>query len=474
MPLIHDNSLHGTDDNALALSTLDSNGQDTSIDQCPTSKTKTQAVLIVFSSFMLTFTACGLNFAFGVYQELYESMSKSPGPFEGATPAQIDLIGTLAVSLMTMGAPFASAWTKSYSPRTITLIGGFIFGLANVLASFGQKLWHFVLAQGLLIGCATCLTYIPAVTIPPGWFTTHRGLALGMISSGTGVGGVAWAPALRALNAHIGFRDTLRLTGALSFVMIGLSGLSLKWDPDSERRNRLEMQASRSRINVPLVDWHIARSRKFIAQCLSASLQSAAYYAPVYFFSSYARTLGYSAATGATFISISNASSAIGKIIIGYIADRFGRINVLFFCTFVSSITVLGVWLPSTLAGSTGDGKNLFLAYAILYGVFAGTYISLFPAALVELFGVQHFASVNGFLYMMRGFACLVGTPVAGALIRGSHGEGGFHLSKAYLKSAILIGVLMVGATVGVAWVRIEAAIGKGTRREGERRGWKV
>jgi tryptophan-rich sensory protein len=89
-------------------------------------------MLVVLASFLLTFTGCGLNFAFGVYQELYESLDR---PFENATPAQIDLIGTLGVSLMTISAPFASAWTKSYSPRTITLVGAFGFATANGLAS---------------------------------------------------------------------------------------------------------------------------------------------------------------------------------------------------------------------------------------------------------------------------------------------------------------------------------------------------
>lgn len=100
------------------------------------------------------FTCCGINFAFGVYQELYETMSRSSSenPFTNATPAQIDLIGTLAISLMTLGAPFASAWCKTYSPRTITFAGGVMFALSNVLASLGQKLWHFILTQGILLG----------------------------------------------------------------------------------------------------------------------------------------------------------------------------------------------------------------------------------------------------------------------------------------------------------------------------------
>ena len=100
----------------------------------------------------MTFTGCGLNFAFGVYQELDETLD---GPFAGASPAEIDLIGTLSVSLMTMGAPFASSWTKQYGPRRVTLCGGVLFAVANVAASFGRELWHFVLAQGLLLGCAT-------------------------------------------------------------------------------------------------------------------------------------------------------------------------------------------------------------------------------------------------------------------------------------------------------------------------------
>lgn len=328
----------------------------------------------------------------------------------------------------------------------------------------------------MLLGVGTCLTYIPAVTVTPGWFGKHRGLAIGILSSGTGVGGVAWAPVLRALNDSIGFRNTLRLTGGLSFLLLSFAAAILKWEPSIERQNRLEMRDARSRLLVPLIDWRVARSRKFVAQCTSAGLQAAAYYAPVYFFSSYARTLGYSAATGATFISLSNASSAIGKVVIGYLADRLGRLNVLLFATFVSAVSALGLWLPSTLSDGDRDGKNLFIAFSILYGIFAGAYISLFPTALVELFGVQHFASVNGFLYMVRGFTALIGTPIAGALIRGNGGDAeGPRLSQAYFKTSILVGALLAGTTAAVAWVRIEA-IGSlsGVQEEGQRRKWRV
>lgn len=420
-----------------------------------------------------------------MYQELYETL---PGPFAHASPGTIDLIGTLAASLMTIGAPLASAWTKVYTPRTVTLIGGTLLLLANTLASLSTQLWHFLLAQGVLLGCATCLSYIPAVTIAPGWFDARRGLAMGIILSGTGVGGVVWAPALRALNAAIGFRNTLRLTGGIGFVLVSAAAMALEWDPASAariaaerpsppsrrpaRRSRLfSVLGSALRTRIPLVNWRIANSRLFVAEAAGAALQAAAYYTPVYFFSSYARSLGYSAAAGASFIAASNASSAVGKVLLGYTADRAGRLNTLLFCTLVSAATALGLWFPSTRAEQEGEGEGfggngraraLFVAFAVLYGVFAGAYVSLFPTVLVELFGVQNFASVNGFLYMVRGFGTLLGTPVAGALIHSGgarvavgFGSGG-RAAEEYAKSSVMVGALLAAATVSVLWVRLE------------------
>ncbi len=87
--------------------------------------------------------------------------------------------------------------------------------------------------------------------------------------------------------------------------------------------------------------------------------------------------------------------------------------------------------------------------------------MSLFPTVLVELFGVQHFASVNGLLYMIRGVGTLVGTPGAGALIRNRE-VGGDRL--AFKSASALIGVVLTGATVGCLWVRIEAMQRGGSR----------
>lgn len=57
-----------------------------------------RAVLVCVASFTVIFNASGTLFAFGVFQDLYETLSYQPDtPFTGTSPAAIGLIGTLAV-----------------------------------------------------------------------------------------------------------------------------------------------------------------------------------------------------------------------------------------------------------------------------------------------------------------------------------------------------------------------------------------
>jgi MFS family permease len=398
-------------------------------------------------------------------------MSKQPdNPFTGKNPAEIDLIGTLSISLMTLGAPLVVQWAKRFSPRSVALVGSVLFSLALELASLGTELWHFELTQGVLLGMGTCMCYMVPATVTPAWFTSHRGLAMGIVLSGTGLGGLVWAPALQASNATIGFRNTLRWSGGLCFCLLTPASFAMAWDRNTQARLLAEREQARPKLSglltVPLVDWRVAKSRRFLASALGAIFQSAAYYTPIFFFAAYAGTLGYSDSTSSNFIAINNACNAVGKIAIGYAADRVGRLNALCLSTFVSATAALALWFPSTLTGTPETSRSLFIAFNICYGLFASPYVSLFPTSLMELFGPQNFVSVNGFLYMIRGASAFIGTPAAGALVRTTGSIR--NKAKAYESMALLVSALLLVATFSAAWVRVEASFGiSGTGKRG-------
>ena len=411
------------------------------------------------------FLTCGIIFSYGVYQAIYEELAEEPKtPFTGASSSVISLIGTLSIALMSMGGPFATAWSKLYGPQPVIAAGGMIFGLGCILASLSEYIWEFALTHGLLVGIGTSLAYVPTMSVAPTWFSKRRGLAMGIVISGSACGGMVWPPVLRAITASIGFRNALRISGCLVFALVPMSGYALAWEPSFQAKvadQTVGLTKTTGWMKVPLINMKVARSKKFAGQALGSFIQSAGYSTPLFFFAAFAQALGYSKSQADTFITISNAANFVSRIVIGHAADKLGRLNMLFFTTVMSAISVFAFWLPSTFVNKTVTSfaaDVLFIFFAILYGCFGSAYISLFPASLVELFGVQHYTSVNGALYFIRGAGALLGTPLTGLLLGG---RTALSDPGNYERATITAGVLLTAASVATLWVRLEACAGK-------------
>ena len=102
-------------------------------------------------------------------------------------------------------------------------------------------------------------------------------------------------------------------------------------------------------------------------------------------------------------------TNAIFKIILGYGADKVGKLNMLVTCSLLSAISIFALWFIPT--------PGTFVSFVVLFGVFSGVIISLLPASLMDLFGPQHYHSTSGFMYFVRGVGSLLGSPIAGLFI---------------------------------------------------------
>lgn len=69
------------------------------------------------------------------------------------------------------------------------------------------------------------------MAVSPAWFGRNRGLAIGIISAGTSIGGLVWAPAITALIQQMGFINTLRLTSAFATTLGCIAAFLLSWEP---------------------------------------------------------------------------------------------------------------------------------------------------------------------------------------------------------------------------------------------------
>jgi MFS family permease len=89
-------------------------------------------------------------------------------------------------------------------------------------------LTHLYLTQALLYGIGAAAVYFPVITLTPLHFDAHRGLALGIVLSGAGFGGLVLAPIIKTLITHVGIQCALRYLGLINFVITFPIGFVLK------------------------------------------------------------------------------------------------------------------------------------------------------------------------------------------------------------------------------------------------------
>ncbi|KAI9677700.1 MAG: hypothetical protein M1829_002472 [Trizodia sp. TS-e1964] len=164
--------------------------------------------------------------------------------------------------------------------------------------------------------------------------------------------------------------------------------------------------------------------------------------------------MGYTAQFATILLSINNGVNSLSRLGMGVLADYAGRQNTLIVSLFGSAMCVLGLWMGAT----HGEGvKELWLAFVVAYGILGGGFNALFPTTVSDIFGIDEYPSVNGFLYFVRGLGAF-GSPVGGRILGDSTKVGpGYDVATALAKWRGLIwydGALLMFSTLCVMGVR--------------------
>ena len=154
----------------------------------------------VLSGFVCNFVVFGIGFSYGVFQEFYGAKD---GPLSKYSDSQIAIVGTFGTALTYTCGIFNKTLMYYFKPRTIMFMGATLMSLGLILAGFAHNLYQFILTQGLIYGVGSSLVYLPPVVCAPVYFNQHRAIAMGILFSGTGVGGLAIAPLTRYLIVQV-------------------------------------------------------------------------------------------------------------------------------------------------------------------------------------------------------------------------------------------------------------------------------
>ncbi|KAF2128240.1 major facilitator superfamily transporter [Dothidotthia symphoricarpi CBS 119687] len=381
------------------------------------------AWLAVAGATACLFVSFGWMNAIGIFQEYYQS-----NMLRDYTPSDIAWIPSLqTVFFMFAGGIFAGKMFDDYGPRYLLVAGTFLHVFGLMMTSISKTYYQILLSQAICSAMGASLVFSPAFSSVSTWFLKKRGAALGLVAAGSSLGGVVFPAMIINLLPRVGFGWTIRCCAFLILALLLFANYALT--------SRIKPQSRPLEIAAfvrPL------REPAFALWTLAVFFFYWGMFIPFTFIVANATAHGMSPHLAQYLVCILNATSILGRTVPNAIADKVGHFNVMIVMCALTSILILGLWLPST-----GDAP--IILFAALFGISSGAGIGLTPVLCAKLSSIQDIGVRTGTVFTISAFAGLTGSPIGGAII--SRSGGSFPNAIAFSGAACAIGTILFVAT---------------------------
>lgn len=216
-------------------------------------------------------------------------------------------------------------------------------------------------------------------------------------------GGIIYPIVFHNLLPQIGFEWTTRVIAFIMLATLAIPCTLIRARPPTPKAP-----------NQKRFDFAAFKEPAFSLFCFASFIGFIGLYIPFFYISAFATKEGLGSAISFYMLPIMSAGSSLGRILPGLIAHRAGPMNVLGVCTMIAGILSL-CWIPIT----TSSGG--LIIWAILYGAFSGSYVSLQAPSVVSVTAdLRTIGGRMGLNTFCSALGILIGTPIAGLLV----GEG--------------------------------------------------
>lgn len=344
----------------------------------------------VAAGFLSMFATFGVAYSFGAF---FGPMADELGSGRSAT----SLVFSITAFLYFVLGAFSGKAVDRFGPRPVLLVGAAVMGAGLLATSAVSSIELGYVTYGLGVGIGVACGYVPMLGVIGGWFDRRRSMALGVGVAGIGLGTVIVAPLAAALIDVHGWRATYVVFAAVGAAMLVVAAVL------AERPPRPVADASSRSLGA------LVRTRAFASLYGSALLLSLALFQVFVYLPDFAESQGTGEVAAAALVAVVGGASIAGRLVLGVLADRLGRIVTYQACFLVMALSY-GIWLVAPSYG-------WLVVFALVMGAAYGGFIALSPAVAAEVFGVAGLGGLLGLLYTGAGLGALVGPPLAGLLI---------------------------------------------------------
>lgn len=308
-------------------------------------------------------------------------------------------------------SPFAGWLIQKFPLKNVMLAGCALLGGGlglHAMARSAELVYAARVMMGISLGFVGVL---PSVVLVSNWFIRRRGMALGILLTGTSVGGVLIPPIATPLIDRFGWRVSMLLVSLIIWLVLAPAIVFLV------RSKPSDIGLMPDDDNEPAVGAAAPVDGSTFAQAIRTSvfwifaLGAALIFYPIFVTSQQlilqTAKIGFTPWQGTLVLSGLFAVSVAGKFLFGYLSDRYAPVRVILLCTavmFASTFLLVGL-----------NTVTAFL-FLIPFGLGYGGAFVLIQRLAADLFGQRDYPKILGAITICETLGAVVGGMITGRL----------------------------------------------------------
>jgi OFA family oxalate/formate antiporter-like MFS transporter len=368
---------------------------------------------LVAAALLLQFSI-GAVYAWSVFAKALRA-----APAFELTSVQAALPFTVTIGMIFIGSYLGGRIQDRKGPRPVALMGGVIYAIGVVLASFatsGDQLWLIVLGYGVISGFGLGFAYIVPIAMLLKWFPDKRGLITGLAVGGFGFGAVLTSPVAQWLIERNPDRPTSAfLWLGIAYLVMSLIGASFFRNPpagytvpgyepatsgagaksEKDYTQGEALGTPQWYLLTAILTLNVTAGIALIAQA-AASAEDIA---------------GYTATGAAAVVGVLAVFNGGGRIVWAAASDYIGRMPA-----FAAMLGLQGVCL--LLLPHAANAALFFILAAVVYLCYGGGFGTM-PATAGDYFGVKYAGAIYGLMLVGWSIGGILGPILISALIGG-------------------------------------------------------
>ncbi|MDQ1279359.1 MAG: transporter [Thermoproteota archaeon] len=356
---------------------------------------------ILLAGFLLFFIYSGVGFyAFAVFFKPIQ------GEF-GWGREVTSIAFTIFYILQAASSPFIGKLTDHYGPKKIITLGGIFLSAGLALLSLTNDLLSFYIGYGVMGLGTSGMGMIPVSHVISDWFRERRGMAIGVVSSGLGIGG-SLIPIMIGLYLipSFGWRTTYQILAVSSILLITpITQLLIKPNPEIIEPHIGASKQQKEELSNSSEVWTLNSALKTSTFWLIASsftLFQLSQVGTTQHLVNHLTDIGFPLTMATTIFSVTSLTTAGGKFFFGYISDKF-KAKYCAILSFLCGLTATAVLLVL----DTSSSPLIIGVYIICMGLAVGGWAPLSSMLISTSFGMKNYAAIFGafslFFYLSTG-----------------------------------------------------------------------